>query len=118
LATWNIDERPLSRKASGRIYSKQNALCFVHFSQGSHRLEGGDFDDAWGKTNNASLSIIRSLALEYEERILGIEQRVTYETQNTGRLKLKRPGYRINFRDGLFAGIEMDIKYFVGKFRK
>ena len=117
LAIWNIDERPLDQIDQGKILANGQPLLFVHFSQGSHRFENSDVMHQWGRASKTDIQILQSLALRYKMRVDYCESNLSFASQKRDRLKLKRPSFRVNFRDGLIAGIKLDIKYLAHKFK-
>jgi hypothetical protein len=117
LATWNIDERPLSQLANGQIFANDKPLVFVHFSQGSHRFENSTVMLQWSRANETDIQILQSLALRYKTKVAYFESNLSFESQRKDRLKLKRPSFRVNFRDGLVAGLKLDVELLSRKFK-
>ena len=75
LASWNLDERPLT-VARGRIFAGADPLVFIHFAQMSGVLAAGRKTDHWEHTLDSSKQSINSLHLiseisnDYSQRLV------------------------------------------------
>jgi hypothetical protein len=118
LAIWNVDERPLIKKTTNEIYAGRDLLCFVHFSQSSHRLEDPNIQMLWKEASSCDLPIILSLVAQYTDNIADAKSRMYFESARNIQIRLKLPGRRINARDSLIAGIREDWFLLRKKFPK
>ncbi len=118
LAYWNIDERPLKVTETGVILANDEPLRFVHFSQGSHRLESPSTMRLWGSLKKEDFEVISFLAKKYTSNIASVESRISLSTPRDIRLQLARPKFRFNTRDGLAAGIKEDWRQLRNKLSK
>jgi hypothetical protein len=118
LACWNIDERPLKLTKTGVILANDEPLRFVHFSQGSHRLESPSTMRLWGSLNKEDFEVISFLAKKYTSNIASVEHRISWSTPREIRLKLAKPKFRFNTLDALDAGIREDWRQLRDKLSK
>jgi hypothetical protein len=87
LASWNIDERPLSYSAKDEtLYAGTNRLTFIHFSQMSGVLAAGGTTDHWEKTLKGSpefdrcLEIIIKITQEYADSLIQFRRDISQKT--------------------------------------